>query len=42
MAGPLKARRKKADDSIIRSHKRVTCGADVVIGHVLPFLINNG
>jgi hypothetical protein len=29
-----------ADDSIIRSQNRVTCGADVVIGHVLPFLIN--
>jgi hypothetical protein len=29
-----------ADDSTIRSQNRVTCGADVVIGHVLPFLIN--
>jgi hypothetical protein len=29
-----------ADDSSIRSQNRVTCGADVVIGHVLPFLIN--
>jgi hypothetical protein len=26
--------------SNIRSQDRVTCGADVVIGHVLPFLIN--
>jgi hypothetical protein len=32
----------KADESIVRSQKRVTCGADVVIGHVLPFLINTG
>jgi hypothetical protein len=30
----------KADDSSIRSQNRVTCGADVVIGHVLLFLIN--
>jgi hypothetical protein len=29
----------KADDSSVRSQNRVTCGADVVIGHVLPFLI---
>jgi hypothetical protein len=27
-------------DAIIRSQDRVTCGADVVIGYVLPFLIN--
>jgi hypothetical protein len=27
-------------DSNIQSQDRVTCGADVVIGHVLPFLIN--
>jgi hypothetical protein len=29
----------KTDDSSVRSQNRVTCGADVVIGHVLPFLI---
>jgi hypothetical protein len=29
-----------ADDSSIRIQNQVTCGADVVIGHVLPFLIN--
>jgi demethoxyubiquinone hydroxylase (CLK1/Coq7/Cat5 family) len=29
-----------ADESSIRSQNRVTCGADVVIGHVLPFLIS--
>jgi hypothetical protein len=33
-------KKMKADDSSIRSQNRVTCGADVVIGHVLPFLIN--
>jgi hypothetical protein len=27
-------------DSNVRSQYRVTCGADVVIGHVLPFIIN--
>jgi hypothetical protein len=27
-------------DSNVRSQDRVTCGADVVIGHVVPFLIN--
>jgi hypothetical protein len=27
-------------DANIQSQDRVTCGADVVIGHVLPFLIN--
>jgi hypothetical protein len=32
----------KACDSSIRSQNRVTCGADVVIGHMLPFLINTG
>jgi hypothetical protein len=31
----------KADDSSSRSQNRVTCGADVVIGHVLPFLISD-
>jgi hypothetical protein len=29
----------KIDESNIRQHCRVTCGADVIIGHVLPFLI---
>jgi hypothetical protein len=27
-------------DSNVRSQDRVTCGADVVIGHVLPFIVN--
>ena len=27
-------------DSNVRSQDRVTCGADVVIGYVVPFLIN--
>jgi hypothetical protein len=29
----------KTDEFIARQQCRVTCGADVVIGHVLPFLI---
>lgn len=29
----------KTDESSSRQHCRVTCGADVVIGHVLPLLI---
>jgi hypothetical protein len=29
----------KTDDLSVRIQNRVTCGADVVIGHVLPFLI---
>jgi hypothetical protein len=29
----------KSDESNIRQQCRVTCGADVVIGHVLPYLI---
>jgi hypothetical protein len=33
-------KKMKVDDSSIRSQNRVTCGADIVIGHVLPFLIN--
>ena len=33
-------KKMKVDDSSIRSQNRVTCGADVVIGHMLPFLIN--
>jgi demethoxyubiquinone hydroxylase (CLK1/Coq7/Cat5 family) len=32
-------KKMKTDDSSVRSQNRVTCGADVVIGHVLPFLI---
>jgi hypothetical protein len=32
-------KKMKADDANVRSQDRVTCGADVVIGHVLPFLI---
>jgi hypothetical protein len=30
----------KTDESSIRQQCRVTCGADVIIGHVLPFLIS--
>jgi hypothetical protein len=29
----------KADDPSVRKQNRVTCGAEAVIGHVLPFLI---
>jgi hypothetical protein len=29
----------KSDESNIRQQCRFTCGADVVIGHVLPYLI---
>jgi hypothetical protein len=32
-------KKMKANDSSIRGESRVTCGADVVIGHVLPFLV---
>jgi hypothetical protein len=32
-------KKMKANDSSIRSESRVTCGADVVIGHVLPFMV---
>jgi len=32
-------KKMKANDSSIRSEIRITCGADVVIGHVLPFLV---
>jgi hypothetical protein len=31
----------KTDESSIRRQSRVTCGAGVVIGHVLPFLITS-
>ena len=30
----------KTDESSIRQQCRITCGADVFIGHVLPYLIN--
>jgi demethoxyubiquinone hydroxylase (CLK1/Coq7/Cat5 family) len=29
----------KTDESSIRQQCRITCGADVIIGHMLPFLI---
>jgi hypothetical protein len=32
----------KTDESSAWLHSCVTCGADVVIGHVLPFLISTG
>jgi hypothetical protein len=32
----------KTDESEIQWQCRVTGGADVIIGHVLPFLINTG
>ena len=37
-------RRKKikTGDASIRWQCRVTCGADVIIGHVLPYLISTG
>jgi hypothetical protein len=37
-------RRKKikTGDASIRRQCRVTCGADVIIGHVLPYLISTG
>ena len=35
-------KKMKAEESNVRSQNRVTCGADVVIGHVLPYLINTG
>jgi hypothetical protein len=31
-------KKMRTDESNIRSQNRVTCGADIVIGHVLPFL----
>ena len=34
-------KKMKADDSSSRSQNRVTCGADFVIGHVLPFLFSD-
>ena len=30
----------RSDESDVRRQCRVTCGADVVIGHVMPFLID--
>jgi hypothetical protein len=35
----LSTKRKSRDDLSIQWQCRVTCGADVIIGHVLPFLI---
>jgi hypothetical protein len=32
-------KKEKTDKSSSRQHSRVTCGADVVIGHVLPYLL---
>jgi hypothetical protein len=32
-------KKMRTDESSIRSQNRVMCGADVIIGHVLPFLI---
>jgi hypothetical protein len=34
-----KGKKEKTDESSGRQHSRVTCGADVVIGHVLPYLL---
>jgi hypothetical protein len=34
-------KKMKTDNSSIRSQNRVTCGADVVIRHVFPFLISD-
>jgi hypothetical protein len=34
-------KKMKTNDSSIRSQNRVTCGADVVIRHVFPFLISD-
>ena len=31
----------KTDESSVRQHCRVICGADAVIGHVLPYLLDN-
>jgi hypothetical protein len=35
-------KKMRNDESDMRRQCRVTCGADVVIGHVLPFLITAG
>jgi hypothetical protein len=35
----LHQKKIKVDETSLRQHCRVTCGADVIIGHVLPFLI---
>jgi len=39
--GRTNCRQKKVrvDESSTRQHCRVTCGANIVIGHVLPFLL---
>jgi hypothetical protein len=33
-------KKMRSDESDVRQQCRVTCGADVVIGHVMPFLID--
>jgi hypothetical protein len=33
-------KKMKTDESSIRRQCRITCGADVIIGHVIPFLIS--
>jgi hypothetical protein len=33
-------KKMRSDESDIQQQCRVTCGADVVIGHVMPFLID--
>jgi hypothetical protein len=35
----LHQKKMKVDETSLRQHCRITCGADVIIGHVLPFLI---
>jgi hypothetical protein len=35
-------KKMKADESNVRSQNRVTCGADFIIRHVVPYLINTG
>jgi hypothetical protein len=35
-------KKMRNDESDMRRQCRVTCGADVVIGHMLPFLITAG
>ena len=32
-------KKRKTDEASVRRQSRVTCGANVIIGHVLPFLI---
>jgi hypothetical protein len=42
MNASLFQKKIKIDESIIRSEYRITCGADVIIRHVLPYLIAVG